>query len=175
MVGGFRDWLLMRRATLPVDTAFTGAPRGRCRAAPVGEHRLPGALWFAGDASALHRAALRRTEPVQSTGYSFFLRCLEPFHALNAGPASRTSKKKGKTNNKIKTDGPHGRTVLNYFLLRRSNVLRPVAIRDAFPVLLDGYSRGLAPSSWRDRVHLPAHGRDRVLLWRRVAVRGGLR
>jgi hypothetical protein len=43
----------------------------------------PGALWFAGDSYVYLGAALRlRPDLSKTTGYSLFLRALEPFHSL---------------------------------------------------------------------------------------------
>jgi len=43
----------------------------------------PGALWFSGDSYVYLGAALRlRPDLSKTTGYSLFLRALEPFHSL---------------------------------------------------------------------------------------------
>ena len=87
----------------------------------------PGALWFAGDSSIYLGAALR-LRPVASrvSGYSLFLRALEPFHSLT-----------------LVTGVQHlmglGVAVMVYALARRAGVPRGWATAATLPVLLDGF------------------------------------
>jgi hypothetical protein len=87
----------------------------------------PGALWFAGDSYVYLGAALRpRPDLSKTTGYSFFLRALLPFHSLTLvvflqhlmGLAI---------------------AVIIYALLRRSGVSKKWSTIATLPVLLDGY------------------------------------
>ena len=87
----------------------------------------PGALWFAGDSYVYIGAALRPQPNLsKSTGYSFFLRVLEPFHSLT-----------------LVTGVQHlmgvAVAVMIYVLLRRSNVSKTWSAIATLPVLLDGY------------------------------------
>ncbi len=87
----------------------------------------PGALWFAGDSYVYLGAALRLQPNLsKTTGYSLFLRALEPFHSLT-----------------LVTGVQHllglGVAVMIYLLLRRSGVSRSWATVATLPVLLDGF------------------------------------
>jgi hypothetical protein len=87
----------------------------------------PGALWFAGDSYVYLGAALRPQPNLsKSTGYSFFLRLLLPFHSLT-----------------LVTTVQHlmglAAAVLIYILLRRAAVSKTWAAIATLPVLLDGY------------------------------------
>ena len=118
-------------------------PRLRCLA---GEHKLftgalaagallrllamvgyPGALGFAGDSYVYLGAALRPQPNLsKSTGYSFFLRLLLPFHSLTLVTA-------------VQHLMGLAVAVLIYVLLRRNNVSKTWSAVAALPVLLDGY------------------------------------
>ena len=87
----------------------------------------PGALWFAGDSYVYLGAALRPQPNLsKSTGYSFFLRALLPFHSLT-----------------LVTVVQHlmglAVAVMIYALLRRNGVAKLWATVASLPVLLDGY------------------------------------
>ena len=87
----------------------------------------PGALWFAGDSYVYLGAALRPQPNLsKSTGYSFFLRALLPFHCLT-----------------LVTVVQHlmglAVAVMIYVLLRRNNVSKIWSTAATLPVLLDGY------------------------------------
>ncbi len=87
----------------------------------------PGALWFAGDSYVYLGAALRPQPNLsKSTGYSFFLRALLPFHSLT-----------------LVTVVQHlmglAVAVMVYALLRHYRVSRLWSTVAALPVLLDGY------------------------------------
>jgi len=87
----------------------------------------PGALWFAGDSYVYLGAALRlRPDLSKTTGYSLFLRALEPFHSLT-----------------LVTGMQHlmglGIAVMIYALARRSGVPELWATVATLPVLLDGF------------------------------------
>ena len=87
----------------------------------------PGALWFAGDSYVYLGAALRlRPDLSKTTGYSLFLRALEPFHSLTlvAGVQHLMGL---------------GVAVMIYLLLRRSGVSPRWATAATLPVLLDGF------------------------------------
>jgi hypothetical protein len=87
----------------------------------------PGALWFAGDSYVYLGAALRPTPDLsKSTGYSFFLRALLPFHSLTLVVVLQHLMGLA--------DG-----VLIYALLRRNKVSRLWATIASLPMLLDGY------------------------------------
>jgi Dolichyl-phosphate-mannose-protein mannosyltransferase len=87
----------------------------------------PGTLWFAGDSYVYLGAALR-LQPNQSktTGYSLFLRLLEPFHSLTlvAGLQHLMGL---------------GVAVMIYLRLRRAGVSARWATAATLPVLLDGF------------------------------------
>jgi len=87
----------------------------------------PGALWFAGDSYVYLGAALRlRPDLSKTTGYSLFLRALEPFHSLT-----------------LVTGLQHlmglGVAVMIYALARHSGVPKRWATVATLPVLLDGF------------------------------------
>jgi hypothetical protein len=87
----------------------------------------PGALWFAGDSYVYLGAALRLQPNLsKTTGYSLFLRALEPFGSLT-----------------LVTGVQHllglGVAVMIYLLLRRSGVSQRWATAATLPVLLDGF------------------------------------
>ena len=87
----------------------------------------PGALWFAGDSYVYLGAALRpRPDLSKTTGYSFFLRALLPFHSLA-----------------LVTLLQHVMglliAVIIYALLRRSGVSKKWSTIATLPVLLDGF------------------------------------
>jgi len=87
----------------------------------------PGALWFSGDSYVYLGAALRpRPDLSKTTGYSFFLRALEPLHSLT-----------------LVTGVQHlmglGVAVMVYALARRAGVSERWSVAAALPVLLDGY------------------------------------
>ena len=87
----------------------------------------PGALWFSGDSYVYLGAALRlRPDLSKATGYSLFLRALEPFHSLTlvAGVQHLMGL---------------GVAVMIYLLLRRSGVPPRWATAATLPVLLDGF------------------------------------
>src|SRR5271154_4897322 len=87
----------------------------------------PGALWFAGDSYVYVGAALRPQPNLsKSTGYSFFLRLLLPFHSFTLVTALQ-----------------HLMglliAVMIYVLLRRNNVSKTWSAIATLPQLLDGY------------------------------------
>ena len=87
----------------------------------------PGALWFAGDSYVYVGAALRPQPNLsKSTGYSFFLRLLLPFHSFT-----------------LVTGLQHLMgllvAVMIYVLLRRNGVSKTWAAIATLPQLLDGY------------------------------------
>src|SRR5689334_21098610 len=87
----------------------------------------PGALWFAGDSYVYLGAALRPQPNLsKSTGYSFFLRLLLPFHSLTLVTA-------------LQHLMGLAVAVLIYVLLRRNNVSKIWSTAATLPVLLDGY------------------------------------
>ena len=64
----------------PIFAAALAAGAGLRLLAMLG---YPGALWFAGDSYVYLGSALRlRPDLSKTTGYSLFLRALEPFHSL---------------------------------------------------------------------------------------------
>jgi hypothetical protein len=87
----------------------------------------PGALWFAGDSYVYLGAALRLQPNLsKTTGYSLFLKALEPFHSLT-----------------LVTGLQHlmglGIAVMIYLLARRSGVSQRWSTAATLPVLLDGF------------------------------------
>ena len=87
----------------------------------------PGALWFAGDSYVYLGAALRLQPNLsKTTGYSLFLKALEPFHSLTlvAGLQHLLGL---------------GIAVMIYVLARRSGVPQGWATAATLPVLLDGF------------------------------------
>jgi hypothetical protein len=87
----------------------------------------PGALWFSGDSYVYLGAALRpRPDLSKTTGYSFFLRALEPLHSLTLVTA-------------VQHLMGLGIAVMVYALARRAGVSERWSVAAALPVLLDGY------------------------------------
>lgn len=87
----------------------------------------PGALWFAGDSYVYLGAALRlRPDLSKTTGYSLFLKVLEPFHSLTLVVA-------------LQHLMGLGIAVMIYALARRSKVPKLWATVATLPVLLDGF------------------------------------
>jgi len=87
----------------------------------------PGALWFAGDSYVYLGAALRLQPNLsKTTGYSLFLKALEPFHSLTlvAGLQHLMGL---------------AVAVMVYLLLLRSGVSQRWATAATLPVLLDGF------------------------------------
>jgi hypothetical protein len=120
--------VLTRARTLAGEhKLFTGALAVGAVLRLVASIGYPGALWFAGDSYVYIGAALRPQPNLsKSTGYSLFLRLLEPFHSLTLVTAVQHLM---------------GLTVavLIYVLLRRSNVSKTWSAIATLPVLLDGY------------------------------------
>jgi hypothetical protein len=142
----------------PWFAAALGAGAGLRLVAMLG---YPGALWFAGDSYVYLGAALRpRPDLSKTTGYSLFLRALEPFRSLT-----------------LVTGVQHlmGLAVaaLIHALARRGGVPRRWATAATLPVLLDGFviedehlvmaealftfliMAAMALILWRDRVSWP--------------------
>src|SRR5580692_4366940 len=72
------------RALIARDPLFAGALAVGAGIRLVAMLGYPGALWFAGDSYVYVGAALRPQPNLsKSTGYSLFLRVLEPFHSLS--------------------------------------------------------------------------------------------
>jgi hypothetical protein len=87
----------------------------------------PGALWFSGDSYVYIGAALRlRPNLSKSTGYSLFLRLLEPFHSLTLVTA-------------VQHLMGLAVAVFVYILARRAGVSERWSVAASLPVLLDGY------------------------------------
>jgi hypothetical protein len=87
----------------------------------------PGALFFAGDSYVYLGAALRlRPDQSKTTGYSLFLRALEPFHSLTLVAA-------------VQHLMGLGVAVMIYLLLRRAGVSARWSAAATLPVLLDGF------------------------------------
>jgi hypothetical protein len=87
----------------------------------------PGALWFAGDSYVYLGAALRPQPNLsKTTGYSWFLRLLLPFHSLTLVVV-------------LQHLMGLADAVLIYALLRRNNVSKKWATLATLPVLLDGF------------------------------------
>jgi hypothetical protein len=87
----------------------------------------PGALWFAGDSYVYLGAALRlQPNKSKTTGYSLFLKALEPFHSLTlvAGLQHLMGL---------------AVAVMIYLLLRHAGVSQRWATAATLPVLLDGF------------------------------------
>jgi hypothetical protein len=87
----------------------------------------PGALWFSGDSYVYLGAALRpRPDLSKTTGYSLFLRALEPLRSLTlvAGVQHLMGL---------------GVAVIGYALARRAGVSERWSLAAALPVLLDGF------------------------------------
>src|ERR1700675_1127798 len=106
---------------------FTGALAAGAGLRLLAMLGYPGALWFAGDSYVYLSAALRlRPDLSKMTGYSLFLRGIEPFHSLT-----------------LVTGVQHlmglGVAVMIYLLLRRNGVSQRWATVATLPVLLDGF------------------------------------
>ncbi len=87
----------------------------------------PGALWFSGDSFVYLGAALRpRPNLSKSTGYSFFLRGLLPFHSLTLVTA-------------VQHLMGLGIAVMIYVLARRAGVSKIWSTAATLPVLLDAF------------------------------------
>ena len=87
----------------------------------------PGALFFAGDSYVYVGAALRlRPDQSKTTGYSLFLRVLEPFHSLTLVAA-------------VQHLMGLAVAVMIYLLLRRVGVSARWSTAATLPVLLDGF------------------------------------
>src|ERR1700677_2884432 len=111
-------------ARSPLFAAALAAGAGLRLLAMLG---YPGALWFAGDSYVYVGAALRpRPDLSKATGYSLFLRALEPLHSLT-----------------LVTGVQHlmglGIAVMIYLLARRGGVPPRWATVATLPVLLDGF------------------------------------
>jgi Dolichyl-phosphate-mannose-protein mannosyltransferase len=126
MTPGFHN---IRRIHLPFTLPF---PFILALAAGAGLRLLamlgyPGALWFAGDSYLYVGAALRlRPNLSKTTGYSLFLKALEPFHSLTLVAA-------------LQHLMGLGVAVMIYLLLRRNGVSQRWATVATLPVLLDGF------------------------------------
>jgi Dolichyl-phosphate-mannose-protein mannosyltransferase len=108
----------------PFFAAALAAGAGLRLVAMIG---YPGALWFAGDSYVYLGAALRLQPNLsKTTGYSLFLKALEPFHSLTlvAGLQHLMGL---------------GIAVMIYVLARRSGVSQRWATAATLPVLLDGF------------------------------------
>ena len=106
---------------------FTGALAAGALLRLVTMLGYPGALWFAGDSYVYVGAALRPQPNLsKSTGYSFFLRALLPFHSFT-----------------LVTGLQHLMgllvAVMIYVLLRRNGVSKTWSAVATLPQLLDGY------------------------------------
>ena len=116
----------------------------------------PGALWFAGDSYVYLGAALRlRPDLSKSTGYSLFLKVLEPFHSLT-----------------LVTIVQHlmglAIGVLLYVLLRRARVPKIWATLATVPVLLNGFQIELEHMIMADLLFMfLLVVAATILLWRR--------
>lgn len=115
------------RALARENKLFTGALAAGAVLRLLTVLGYPGALWFAGDSYVYLGAALRPQPNLsKSTGYSFFLRALLPFHSLT-----------------LVTVVQHlmglAVAVMIYALLRHYSVPRHWSTVATLPVLLDGY------------------------------------
>jgi hypothetical protein len=116
----------------------------------------PGALWFAGDSYVYLGATLRlRPDLSKSTGYSLFLKVLEPFHSLT-----------------LVTIVQHlmglAVAVLLYVLLRRARVPKLWAALATVPVLLNGFEVELEHMIMADLLFMfLLVVAATILLWRR--------
>ncbi len=120
--------LVMRfRALVARDPFFAAALTAGAGLRLLAMLGYPGALWFAGDSYVYVGAALRlRPNLSKTTGYSLFLKALEPFHSLTlvAGLQHLMGL---------------GVAVMIYLLLRRHGVSQRWATVATLPVLLDGF------------------------------------
>jgi hypothetical protein len=115
------------RALIAGHRLFTAALAAGAAARLLAMLGYPGALWFAGDSYVYLGAALRlRPDLSKTTGYSLFLRALEPLHSLTlvAGLQHLMGL---------------GIAVMIYLLLRRAGVPPRWATAATLPVLLDGF------------------------------------
>src|ERR1039457_5363482 len=115
------------RALIAGHQLFTAALAAGAAARLLAMLGYPGALWFAGDSYVYLGAALRlRPDLSKTTGYSLFLRALEPLHSLTlvAGLQHLMGL---------------GIAVMIYLLLRRAGVPPRWATAATLPVLLDGF------------------------------------
>jgi hypothetical protein len=125
---GWPRQALSRLRTLAVENKlFTWALAAGALLRLITELGYPGALWFAGDSYVYLGAALRPQPNLsKTTGYSFFLRALLPFHSLT-----------------LVTVVQHlmglAVAVMIYVLLRHYNVSKLWSTVATLPVLLDGY------------------------------------
>ena len=116
----------------------------------------PGALWFAGDSYVYLGAALRlRPDLSKSTGYSLFLKVLEPFHSLT-----------------LITILQHlmglAIAVMLYVLLRRARVPKLWSALATVPVLLNGFQIELEHMIMADTLFMFLLVLSAtILLWRR--------
>ncbi len=100
----------------------------------------PGALWFAGDSYVYVGAALRPQPNLsKSTGYSFFLRLLLPFHSFTL------------VTGRAAPDGP----------CRRGDDLRPAPAQRRVQDMVGGGHAAAAPRRVHHRGRAPDHGGDR--------------
>jgi hypothetical protein len=115
------------RALIAGHQLFTAALAAGAAARLLAMLGYPGALWSAGDSYVYLGAALRlRPDLSKTTGYSLFLRALEPLHSLTlvAGLQHLMGL---------------GIAVMIYLLLRRAGVPPRWATAATLPVLLDGF------------------------------------
>ena len=115
------------RALIARDPFFAAALAAGAGLRLVAMIGYPGALWFAGDSYVYLGAALRLQPNLsKTTGYSLFLKALEPFHSLTlvAGLQHLMGL---------------GIAVMIYVLARRSGVPQRWATAATLPVLLDGF------------------------------------
>jgi Dolichyl-phosphate-mannose-protein mannosyltransferase len=115
------------RALIARDPLFAGALAAGAGLRLLAMLGYPGALWFAGDSYVYIGAALRpRPDLSKATGYSLFLRALEPLHSLT-----------------LVTGVQHlmglGIAVMIYLLARRGGVPPRWATVATLPVLFDGF------------------------------------
>jgi hypothetical protein len=115
------------RALVARNRLFTWALAAGALLRLVAMLGYPGALWFSGDSYVYLGAALRpRPDLSKTTGYSLFLRALEPLHSLT-----------------LVTGVQHlmglGIAVMVYALARRAGVSERWSTAAALPVLLDGF------------------------------------
>ena len=106
---------------------FTGALAAGALVRLLAMVAYPGALWFAGDSYVYLGAALRPQPNLsKSTGYSFFLQLLLPFHSLTLVTA-------------VQHLMGLAVAVLIYVVLRRNSVSKMWSAVATLPVLFDGY------------------------------------
>ena len=118
------NWL---RSVIESNPWFAAALAGGAGLRLLAMIGYPGALWFAGDSYVYLGAALRPQPNLsKTTGYSLFLKALEPFHSLTlvAGLQHLMGL---------------GIAVMIYVLARRSGVSQGWATAATLPVLFDGF------------------------------------